>query len=93
MVESDALFAVVDLETTGFSPLVGDRIVEIGIVRIAGDGSTVDEYATLINPLREVGYDAANFVNDTATMLLETLIKHRLSYNRIVNFGRHSGCI
>jgi DNA polymerase-3 subunit epsilon len=53
--ESNALFAVVDLETTGFSPLVGDRIVEIGIVRIAGDGSTVDEYATLINPMRDVG--------------------------------------
>jgi DNA polymerase III epsilon subunit-like protein len=25
----DALFAVVDLETTGFSPLVGDRIIEV----------------------------------------------------------------
>lgn len=55
MTESNALFAVVDLETTGFSPLVGDRILEIGVVRIAGDGSTVDEYATLINPLRDVG--------------------------------------
>jgi DNA polymerase-3 subunit epsilon len=53
--ESNALFAVVDHETTGFSPLVGDRIVEIGIVRVAGDGSTVDEYATLINPMRDVG--------------------------------------
>jgi len=53
--ESNALFAVVDIETTGFSPLVGDRVVEIGIVRVAGDGSTVDEYATLVNPLRDVG--------------------------------------
>ena len=34
---------------------MGDRIVEIGIVRIGGDGSTVDEYATLINPMRDVG--------------------------------------
>jgi DNA polymerase III epsilon subunit-like protein len=53
--ESNPLFAVVDFETTGFSPLVGDRIVEIGIVRIGGDGSTVDEYATLINPMRDIG--------------------------------------
>jgi DNA polymerase-3 subunit epsilon len=53
--ESGALFAVVDLETTGFSPLVGDRVVEVGIVRVAGDGSTVDEYVTLVNPLRDVG--------------------------------------
>ena len=53
--ESSPLFAVVDFETTGFSPLVGDRIVEIGIVRIGGDGSTVDEYDTLINPMRDIG--------------------------------------
>lgn len=55
MAENAPLFAVVDIETTGFSPLVGDRIVELGIVRVAGDGSTVDEYVTLVNPLREVG--------------------------------------
>jgi DNA polymerase-3 subunit epsilon len=53
--EKTPLFAVVDIETTGFSPLVGDRIVELGIVRVAGDGSTVDEYVTLVNPLRDVG--------------------------------------
>lgn len=55
MTESKALFGVVDIETTGFSPLVGDRIVELGIVRVAGDGSEVDEYVTLVNPLRDVG--------------------------------------
>jgi DNA polymerase-3 subunit epsilon len=53
--ENPPLFAVVDLETTGFSPLVGDRIVEVGIVRVGGDGATVDEYVTLVNPLRDVG--------------------------------------
>jgi DNA polymerase III epsilon subunit-like protein len=31
--EDTPLFAVVDVETTGFSPIVGDRIVELGIVR------------------------------------------------------------
>lgn len=55
MAENAPLFAVVDIETTGFSPLVGDRIVEIGIVRVGADGSTVDEYVTLLNPLRDVG--------------------------------------
>ena len=29
MAEQSALFAVADIETTGFSPLTGDRIVEI----------------------------------------------------------------
>ena len=51
----DALFAVVDLETTGFSPLVGDRIIEVAIIRMAADGSRTDEYVTLVNPRRDVG--------------------------------------
>ena len=46
-------FAVVDVETTGFSPLRGDRIVEIAVVRLSGDETT--EYVTLVNPLRDVG--------------------------------------
>jgi DNA polymerase-3 subunit epsilon len=48
-------FTVVDVETTGFSPRLGDRIVEIATVRVAGDGATLGEYATLVNPLRPVG--------------------------------------
>jgi DNA polymerase III epsilon subunit-like protein len=51
----DALFAVVDLETTGFSPLVGNRIIEVAIIRMAADGSRTDEYVTLVNPRRDVG--------------------------------------
>lgn len=46
-------FAVVDVETTGFSPINGDRIVEIAVVRVGID--TTDEYVTLVNPLRDVG--------------------------------------
>jgi DNA polymerase-3 subunit epsilon len=40
--------AFVDLETTGTTP-TGDRITEIGIVRVA-DGDFVDEWSTLVNP-------------------------------------------
>lgn len=46
-------FAVVDVETTGFSPLNGDRIVEIAVVRLGAD--TTEEYVTLVNPLHDVG--------------------------------------
>lgn len=49
----DTSFAIVDVETTGFSPLNGDRIVEVAVVRVS-PGST-DEYVTLVNPLRDVG--------------------------------------
>jgi DNA polymerase III epsilon subunit family exonuclease len=51
----DALFAVLDVETTGFSPLVGDRIVEIAVIRLRPDGSETDEFSTLVNPGREIG--------------------------------------
>jgi DNA polymerase-3 subunit epsilon len=53
--DGEALFAVVDLKTTGFSPLVGDRIIEVAIIRVRADGSITDEYVTLVNPSRDVG--------------------------------------
>ncbi len=40
--------AFVDLETTGTTP-TGDRVTEIGIVRVA-DGEFVDEWCSLVNP-------------------------------------------
>ena len=48
-------FAVVDVETTGLFPKAGDRVIEIGALRIAPTGKVVDEYATLVNPHRDVG--------------------------------------
>jgi DNA polymerase III epsilon subunit-like protein len=46
----EGIFAVLDVEATGFSPLTGGRVIEIAIVRIADDGTISDEYATLVNP-------------------------------------------
>ncbi len=57
-------FAVIDVETTGFSPLRGDRIIEVAIVRVAPDGSTEDEYTTLVNPLRDVGATYIHGITD-----------------------------
>lgn len=48
-------FAVVDLETTGFSPGRGDRVVEVGVVRVGGDGRVLREWTTLVDPGRGVG--------------------------------------
>jgi len=48
-------FCVVDVETTGFSPRLGDRIVEIAAVRMREDGTVIDEWATLVNPARDIG--------------------------------------
>ena len=48
-------FSVVDVETTGLFPGGHDRVIEIAVVRVRGDGAFVDEYCTLVNPERDVG--------------------------------------
>lgn len=48
----DVTFAVLDLETTGLSP-VADRITEVGVVKCRG-GEVLGEFATLVNPGRSV---------------------------------------
>lgn len=48
-------WVVVDLETTGMSPLKGDRIVEIGAVAVE-DGVITDEFSTLVDPERLIPY-------------------------------------
>ncbi|MFD2094045.1 3'-5' exonuclease [Blastococcus deserti] len=51
----EAPYAVLAIETTGLSPAKGDRIVEIAVVRVDARGRVEDEYATLIDPGRDVG--------------------------------------
>lgn len=46
-------YAVVDVETTGGRPEVGDRVTEIAIVRVEGL-RIVDEWSTLVNPERRI---------------------------------------
>jgi DNA polymerase-3 subunit epsilon len=51
----EGIFAVLDVEATGFSPLTGGRVIEIAVVQIADDGAVSDEYATLVNPGESMG--------------------------------------
>jgi len=48
-------FAVVDLETTGFSPRLGDRVAEVAVVLVDAAGRVEDEWCTLVNPERDLG--------------------------------------
>ena len=43
-------FAVVDVETTGFSPVRGDRIVEIAVVRLSPAETTEIAFSLLVDP-------------------------------------------
>ncbi|RYV51872.1 3'-5' exonuclease [Pengzhenrongella frigida] len=48
-------YAVVDTETTGFSPAQGDRVLEVAVVLLDDDGRVEREWETLLNPDRGVG--------------------------------------
>ena len=48
-------FAVIDVETTGLHPDYHHRVVELAIVTLDPDGQREGEWATLINPERDVG--------------------------------------
>lgn len=50
---ADIPLAFVDVETTGASPELGDRVIEVGIVRVEG-GQVVAEYEQLIDPQRPI---------------------------------------
>lgn len=59
---------VFDLETTGFNPLLGDSIIEIGAVKIK-DGHIIDRYDELINPSRKLPEVITNLTGITDEML------------------------
>lgn len=59
----DRPLAVVDLETTGFSP-GPDRAIEVGIVRVDPSGAVVDEWTSLLDPGRDVGPTWVHGVTD-----------------------------
>lgn len=59
-------FAVVDVETTGFAKY--DRVVEVAVVTLDSSLRVVDEWASLVNPLRDVGPTHVHGI--TAAMVL-----------------------
>lgn len=47
--------AVIDFKTTGLSPQYRHRVIEIGIVHVAPDGTIEDSFETVVNPGRGLG--------------------------------------
>lgn len=58
-------FSIIDVETTGFSPLKNDKIIEIGIIKIDEDGKFLGSFETLVNPEREVGPTHVHGISDS----------------------------
>ncbi|MDF1505091.1 3'-5' exonuclease, partial [Roseisolibacter sp. H3M3-2] len=64
----DLSYVVVDVETTGGSPLAGHRITEIAAVVVAG-GEVRDVYETLVNPERVIPPQIVRLTGITAEMV------------------------
>ncbi len=60
--------AIVDVETTGASAELGDRIIEVGIVRYEG-GVAVREYQQLIDPMRRISPGVSALTGITPEMV------------------------
>lgn len=61
------LFTVVDLETTGFSP-VSDSIIEIGAISV-NNGVIIERYSQLINPCHPIPYKIQSLTGITNDMV------------------------
>lgn len=55
---------VLDVETTGLSAYGGDRVVELGLVRLDGELRVEQEYSTLVNPERPMGASNIHGIRD-----------------------------
>ena len=62
-------FVIFDVETTGLSPMDGDRIVEIAAVKVKGP-KVVDRFYSLVNPQRSMPSQATLVNNITEDMLI-----------------------
>src|ERR1700710_755150 len=47
-------FSVIDVETTGFSPQRGDRVIQIAAVRMTLADGVTDAFVQLIDPQRDI---------------------------------------
>ena len=61
---------VFDTETTGLSPRNGDRVIEIGAVKLE-NGVVIDEFQSLINPGRSIPYQAQAVHGISQSMLCD----------------------
>jgi DNA polymerase-3 subunit epsilon len=66
----EAPLAFLDVETTGLRPDLGDRVVEIAVVRAQGPTET-DRFVSLVNPQRRLNPEATRVNHITPSMVAD----------------------
>lgn len=64
-------YVVIDIETTGFAPDKGGRIIEIGAVRINTEGEVLDSYNSFFNPRMKIPKKITGLTGITDDMVKE----------------------
>ena len=64
----EVTFVIFDFETTGLHPEEGDRVCEIGAMKVIG-GSKIDEFWTMVDPERPISPGAFRVNRITPAML------------------------
>ena len=70
---------ILDFETTGLSPDMGDRAIEIGAVRLE-NGQVVDKFQALMNP----GFHVSGFIADY-TGITNAMLAHAQSCEEVMH--------
>lgn len=79
-------FVVFDVETTGLSPKSGDRIVEIGAVKVRGK-TVVGTFESFINPKRDLPLEAQRINNITPDMVAQAPFSEQILPEFLVFVG------
>lgn len=74
-----------DFETTGFYPLLGDRVIEIAMIKVE-NGNTVDTFETLVNPRRLIPEDASKMNHITDEMVADSPFFDKLLSMSMIEF-------
>lgn len=69
---NDDYFTVADIETTGFSPEKGGRIIEIGAVKIDKNGQIVNKFSEFVNPGIKISQKITEITSITNEMVKDS---------------------
>lgn len=80
-------YVVIDIETTGFAPDKGGRIIEIGAIRINKEGEILDSYKSFFNPKMKISKKITGL-----TGITDEMVKTAPSiYKELPNFSEFIG--